>query len=766
MSQRIRTTLFFSRRGISALLMVAAALLLVAAGDGKPPVEEPEFRPPAEEPAPKKPPAKKPAAEKPPKKPPAKARETPPETPEAFLVPVTLPVTGDVDLRIKARIGHMLDSLPGGAKRPLLVFEFKESGDKNRGAGSDFGRCYSLADYITSPGLKGVRTVAYLPQPVEGHAVLAVLACEEIVMSADAELGNAGAGGEFVDAVKRSGYQEIASRRNGAPAALALSMLDASMQLSHVETLTGSRFVTADQLPAARKAGDVKSIETVSEPGELGNYTAAQLRDFHIVSRIASDRRELAVKLSLKPGALREDASLGGEWRPVRVTINGPVRQQLASWIQTSLEEAIRTRDINYIVVSIDSPGGSPTYSVQLAQYLAGLDSSRIRTVAFVPDYAEARADAALIALACDELVMGEEAVIGKDGAYHISRRERKSLRPAIESLAAAKGGDWSVMAAMVQPSLEVAKYRHRSTGVERLLCEDEYNEDERRDQWDKVEAVDFSAGISGKQALALGIAKSTAADFAEFRSVESLSEEPVNIEANWAHRFIEYLSAPWIARTLLFLGIMLMLTEFSQPGLSVAGFFSGVCFMLFFWSQVLHGTAGWLEILLFVAGVISLLLEIFVVPGFGIFGIGGLLMMVISVVLASQTFIIPQNNYQLQQLPISLSYAIAGMFGAGVGIFVIRRFLPHTPMFRHMVLAPAEGEELEEIEQRESLADLSYLRGKRGVAATQLTPSGKARFGDDVVAVISDSQLVDKGASVYVAEVTGTRVLVKPVEE
>jgi len=757
MVQRIRTVLSRRSRWISTLLLVTSALLLIAAGEGDKPTEEPAFRPPLGKAA------KKTPAKKPPATPPAKPAAGKSAVAGAYLVPVKLPISGDVDMQIKGRIEHLLSSLPAGARRPLLVLEFKEN-KENRGAGSNFGRSYSLADYISGPELAGVRTVAYLPQPVEGHAVLAVLACEEIIMSPAAELGRAGVDGGFIDAVKRSGYTEIAGRRNGAPGGLALSMLDASMQLSHVETLTGPKFVTASELPAIKKAGAVKSITTVSEAGELGNYTAAELRKFHIVSRLASDRRELAVKLSLKPGALQESASLGGDWRAVRAMIDGPVRQQNVSWVQRSLEDAVRSRDVNYIVIWIDSPGGSPAASLQFARYLASLDSSRIRTVAFVPF--EARADAALIALACDELVVGEDATLGGDGAYHIRRRERESLRPAITELALAKDRDWSLMAAMVQPGLEIARYRHRTTGVERLLCEDEYNADARRDQWEKGELVEVQAGLTGAQALALGVAKSTARDFEEFKSAESLTVEPIAIEANWAHRLIEYMSAPWIARLLLFMGIMLMLAEFSQPGLSVAGFLSGLCFVLFFWSQALHGTAGWLEIMLFVAGVVSLLLEIFVVPGFGIFGIGGMLLMVTSVVLASQTFIIPQNDYQLRQLPVSLSFIIAGLFGAGVGIFLIRRFLPHTPMFRHIVLAPAQGEDLEEQEQREALADLGYLRGKRGVAATQLTPSGKARFGDDVIAVISDSQLVDKGAAIYVADVTGTRVLVKPVEE
>ena len=76
------------------------------------------------------------------------------------------------------------------------------------------------------------------------------------------------------------------------------------------------------------------------------------------------------------------------------------------------------------------------------------------------------------------------------------------------------------------------------------------------------------------------------------------------------------------------------------------------------------------------------------------------------------------------------------------------------------------DDDEVEELDERESLVDWHYLTGKRGVTTTQLTPSGKAKFGDEVVAVISDGVLIEEGIPVVVTEVYGNRVLVEPVEE
>ncbi len=78
-------------------------------------------------------------------------------------------------------------------------------------------------------------------------------------------------------------------------------------------------------------------------------------------------------------------------------------------------------------------------------------------------------------------------------------------------------------------------------------------------------------------------------------------------------------------------------MVELGSPGVGVGGFTSALCFLGFFWIEGLNGNVEWLEVLLFVAGIISLAIELFVLPGFGLFGIGGLVMMLVSIVLASQ---------------------------------------------------------------------------------------------------------------------------------
>jgi membrane-bound ClpP family serine protease len=79
-------------------------------------------------------------------------------------------------------------------------------------------------------------------------------------------------------------------------------------------------------------------------------------------------------------------------------------------------------------------------------------------------------------------------------------------------------------------------------------------------------------------------------------------------------------------------------------------------------------------------------------------------------------------------------------------------------------MLAPPEGNALEDLNKRETLVDWNHLTGKRGRTTTQLTPSGKALFGDELVDVICDGEVIPAGTDVFVVEVSGNRVLVQAV--
>ncbi|HEX5103783.1 MAG TPA: NfeD family protein, partial [Pirellulaceae bacterium] len=437
-----------------------------------------------------------------------------------------------------------------------------------------------------------------------------------------------------------------------------------------------------------------------------------------------------------------------------------PVHPKIVNWILRTIEDHQKRNDFNLLILNLRSGGGNVEQSLRLAQQLASLGQP-VHTVAYV-DW-QARGDAAIIALACDELVVAPAAMIGGPGETVISGGELAVIREPLADLARTSGRDWSPSLALLDPSVELHRYTHALGGEVRYLSAEEAQLLPDADQWRRDDvAIETSRGITGLQAEELGLARGTAQNFDELKAMYQIEGTLEQVRPNWVLAAVESLANPRIAWLLLFVGIFALMFEMSTPGVGIPGLIAVVSFLLFFWSQFLHGTAGWLEILLFVAGLTCLAIEIFALPGFGVFGIGGALMVIVSIVLASQTFVVPANAYQLQQFPVSLLMVAAAMVGGIASIFVIRRFLPDTPYFNRMLLRPPEAEERLALSRREALASWEHLAGKRGVTLTPLVPAGKAQFGDELVDVVSNGEMLPKGTPVVIEEVAGSRVVVR----
>jgi membrane-bound serine protease (ClpP class) len=759
-----------ARRAGGMLACLLGLLLLSGAAD--PPAVEPDpdltsSAPPAvETPASTEAATESPATESP------AAESTPGPTPEPAagkhgrLVRVPLPILGTADTQVIAAARQALAGLPPGAERPVLVLEFSSS-DNQTGAGSDFERSLKLARFLSSSEASAVETVAYIPKALKGHAVLAAMACESIILGPDAVIGEAGLdepAEQTTDPTVRSGYREIANRRRTIPAEVALAMLDKNVELLKVETEVSPEYILAEDLDALKQKHSITSQKVLSPAGQFALFKGSEARSEGFAKYLADDRTALARALSIPAKELEDDPSLLGGWRPVEVAVSGPITDILVSRVQRTITQQVRDHSVNLIVLRIDSPGGSLVDSMNLANFIAEQNPAVVRIVAYVPQ--QALSDASLVALAADQLVMQPTAVLGGGGGTEFSRAELDSTAQTLrDSLAKKRGRSWSLMAALIDPQMRVFEYTNRQTGAVAYFSTDEQTAQANPDDWKQgaeITRPGQALKLSGDRALQLGLARHVVQNFADLKQQFGLEGDVALAEPNWADFLVQALAAPAVAWLLLLIGGAAIYAELQAPGIGIGAFIAGICFLLYFWSKHLGGTADWLEVCLFVAGVACILLELFVLPGVAIFGLGGGVMIIASLVLASQTFVIPHNEYQLSQLRDSL----LGLLGAGVGIGVLamlmQRYLPHTPLFNNMMLEPPSGAELEHISQRESLVSFGYLLGMQGTTTTQLTPSGKARFDGKQIDVIADGEVIGRGEAVVVTEVHGNRVVVR----
>jgi membrane-bound serine protease (ClpP class) len=682
-----------------------------------------------------------------------------------YSIRLTLPISDQTTNRVKRFVTGALEKARAQNIRPYLIFEFYvPPGQENFGRDSKFGASYELANYLTSAELNDANTVAYVPQSIQGHAVLAVLACDDVIMAPDAAIGPAGVEKGPIGETIRAAYREIAGRRRKLSAPLALGLLDPALEVLAVKTETGTEYVTRDGLEDLKKTQAIISSEVFKPAGESLQLSSKKARELGFVTYLAANRRDLAQALDLPPMGIEDDPSLEKPWKAVRIELKGPVNADNVRQVQKLIEDQTSLYDVNFICLLIESPGGSPADSVNLANYLLTLDPSQVRTVAYIPK--DARADAALIALACDQVVMHPKAVLGGPGPLEFSKEDAALVRKMIhDSLAPRKGRSWSLIAAMIDPKLEV--YRCTRPGEVEYFSNEELAEQPNPAQWEKGPKVtehNVALRLDGKQAEEMGLIQHTATNFDDLKQYYGLQNDPALVEPGWADMLIEALASNGAAILLLFIGGAALYFEFHTPGLGIGAFVALVCFLLFFWSQFLGGAPGWLISLIFLCGIGCLLLEIFVIPGFGIFGLGGGIMLVLALVLASQVLVMPRNEYQMAQM--QRSFMMVG--GAAVGLFVLalltRKWLPANPLLNRMILAPPADAEREIIGRRELLVDLHNIAGTRGVTATPLMPGGKARFGNSLVDVIAEGEMIERGKTVEVVEVRGNRVLVREI--
>jgi membrane-bound serine protease (ClpP class) len=174
----------------------------------------------------------------------------------------------------------------------------------------------------------------------------------------------------------------------------------------------------------------------------------------------------------------------------------------------------------------------------------------------------------------------------------------------------------------------------------------------------------------------------------------------------------------------------------------------------LFFWGHWLVQLAGWEEALLFIGGLLLLVLEIFIIPGFGIAGVLG-----IGALLAGLSLSLVGGGATWEFIVTALGRVVFSLLFALLGSLLLLRYLPRLPMGRRLILdtglsAGAGYASAPEEDRR--------LLGQSGTTLTPLRPAGLADIEGERVDVVSDGEFIGSGESIIVSRVDGNRIVVR----
>lgn len=459
-----------------------------------------------------------------------------------------------------------------------------------------------------------------------------------------------------------------------------------------------------------------------------------------------------------------------------RTAVILPFKEQIdllsGALLQRKFEAAVES-GVDVIIFDIHSPGGATLVTFELMDMVR--NAKNIETVAYIGK--DAISGAALLSLSMDTILMKPDArigdageiVMGEDGVYRYTpAKSRSILAQKVRDTADATGRPIALAEKMTDKDMVVFEATHKSTGEKRFLSDKELAAMEDADDWDVGKPIreagkDMFFVANGRRAVELGIADQLVSGKADLARVLNVQSPIPEEQRSWVDTFVLLLNMKFFTFLLLLAGLTALALELSAPGLGVGGFLSLLCFGLFFWSRFLGGTSGWLEVLLFVIGLLCIAAEIFVIPGFGVAGILGLALMLGSLVMASDRFSMPGDQADWTAFGDDLMTVLGAFLAFLVAAFFLTSYMGKIPglsrLTLHVDLAP------EDTYFTESAPTWQRVEiGQAGTTVSPLRPSGRIQVDDMLIDVVSEGDYVDVGQPVQVIAKQGNRVVVRVV--
>lgn len=469
---------------------------------------------------------------------------------------------------------------------------------------------------------------------------------------------------------------------------------------------------------------------------------------------------------------------------------------------------AARERGATTIIFSMDTPGGLVTSSIAIADLIKELTD--VRTVAWVNP--NAHSGGALVAVAAEEIVMtrssrlGNAQVIfgGPTGASGVpDDLAPKAQTPVLAEFRASaklRGYDQVLCEAFVVPDREVWWLENIKTGKREFVLKDEKErrlreaENSTADgstagealapEWRAVERYydpvlereteviqpidrdDQNLEMSAGEAYAYGFSRAVVSSEAELKQRYGLTQL-IRIDVNWSESLAGYLTSPAIRGILLAIVMLAIYMELHTPGLGLAGVVALVGLAIFVIAPYLTGLANIWEILFIIVGLVLIAVEVFVLPGFGIPGIAGIMLVFIGML---ATFVpdepgrtiplyLPSFEGARDALKVGVVTISSSLLASVIGMVMLSRMMPRVPLLSSFL---PDNPRPVEVQVEDAYHGLARI-GDIGRAVGPLRPAGKARFGGVLVDVVSQGDFIEPDLDVEVVERRGNKVVVRP---
>ncbi|MGC9353941.1 MAG: NfeD family protein [Mariniphaga sp.] len=425
-----------------------------------------------------------------------------------------------------------------------------------------------------------------------------------------------------------------------------------------------------------------------------------------------------------------------------------------ATWRQTQQAfEAADSLGADLFLIHMNTYGGTVLDADSIRTKIL---QSRIPVYVFIDN--NAASAGALISIACDSIYMRSG---GSIGAATVVNQTGQAMPDKYQSY----------MRSTMRATAE-------AKGKKTVIVDKDTVEQWRRDPKIAEAMVDPSVFIEGiidtgkvltltpAEAVEYGFCEGVAENVPEVMQKLGIEEYTVvEYQPSFIERIIGFLVSPVISGLLIMAIIGGIYFEMQTPGI---GFPLGVAILaavLYFAPLYLEGLAENWEILLFLAGLILIAVELFVLPGFGIAGISGVLLIFVALVLSLiENVVFDFEPVDTERLGVAVMTVVAGIFGGFIlSLYLGRKlFTAHSGPFKNLALNTVQ-----DVKEGYLNVDSSFiaLKGKNGTAQTVLRPSGKVLIEGEVYDAVTEGGFIDKGEKVVVVKVGTAQLYVDRIE-
>jgi membrane-bound serine protease (ClpP class) len=456
------------------------------------------------------------------------------------------------------------------------------------------------------------------------------------------------------------------------------------------------------------------------------------------------------------------------------VPIHGEIGRTMVYFVKRSVREAER-QQAGVILFDFDTPGGDMGSMIEICNVLRRIEETP--TIGFVNPLAGSAG--AIILSGVRHIYMRDAGVVGAAALVasgpegqivelppRVLEKYNSFIRAEVRALAEHNDHPFALFQAMVDQEIEVREVF--VDGKREILTADDIGNLQVKLQRGEVQDLKFGPIISPKgrlltltnrEAAEWGLSRGSVASRADllrriglddFRVVESTS--------TWADYVARFLMHPIVTLFLIVVGAVGIYLELNSPGVLIPGLVGVGAFAVLFFGQYVAGMAGVLEPILFLAGVALLAVEIFVLPGFGVAGIAGVGLILLSLVLAGQDFLVPRTTFEVEVFWRNVGTVFGGLALSVVAILLAGRYVPRTRLMSRITLSGTTAAVLVGSSTVEAVA-----AGEVGRAVSALRPAGRARFGQRFLDVVSEGQFIEPDTPIVVLRVEGNRIVVAP---